>query len=177
MKTFSFIAGNLHDPSHGMTVAVDRSRLPPAMRVRLQLDDDGKAFPHVPRPVLRRPGNDVTHVEFVERTKLRVRLGDMEGHLHVEAGTRFESTGKSRLGDVKASGAIVSQRGPLRVAEITAAQAEFGIDKLPNDFHVFTIEADKPAGARPGEYFRVDVTQRDASGNVTGGIAVMFNFD
>ncbi len=177
MKTFSFIAGNKYDPSHGMTVGIDRSRIPPNMRVRLQLDDDGKAFPRLPRPAVSARGAEEGHVVFVERTKLRVKLGDIEGNLHVEAGTRFELTGRARLGDVKVEGAAVSTRGQLRVAEITAHHAEFGIDKQPNDFHVFTIEADKPAGAQPGQYFRVDVTQKDAGGTVIGGIAVMFNFD
>src|SRR5439155_14074461 len=97
MKRFSFIAGHRHDPSHGMVVGVDRSRVPASMHLRLNLDDDGSALPKIPRPATRAPGTDDGTITFVERATLRVKLGDVEGHLHVEAGTRFELTGCSRL--------------------------------------------------------------------------------
>lgn len=179
MKTFSFIAGNQYDPSRGMKVGIDRSKLPPSMKLRMQLDDDGRAFPKLPRTAARhaRAGDCAAHIEFIERTRLHVRLGSMEGQIQLEAGSRIELVDKVGLGDVRATGASISMRGSRRVADITSHVAAFEIDKQPNDFHVFTIEAEKPVGARPGDMYRVDVTQADADGNVVGGIAVMFTFD
>jgi hypothetical protein len=55
--------------------------------------------------------------------------------------------------------------------------AVFAIDRRSNEAHVFTIEAEKPLNAKPGQRYRVDVIQRSSTGVVVGGLTVAFMFD
>ena len=177
MKSISFISGSAFDTSSGMDIIVDRSAIPTQMRLGMWLDDDGKAFPTLPRARPAGGAGGEGEIVFIDATKLKMKIGGVEGIVSVAAGTRVDLTSKSTLGDVKVTGATVAYRGARRFAQITAPKAEFTIDKAPNAQHVLTLEAEKPSGARPGDQFRVDVAQRNASGVVVGGITVLFTFD
>ncbi len=177
MKSFSFISGNTFDASRGMTLVVDRSRLPSNMNLGMWLDDDGKAFPALPRTIGKTTAGEDGEVVFVDATRLRLKIGGVEAMVSVAAGTRVEIAPKTTVGEIKVTGASVTTRGTRRFAQLTAPKAEVAVDKQPNAVHVFTLDAEKPAGAPLGAAYRVDVAQRDATGTVVGGVTVVFKFD
>ena len=178
MKRFAFISGNKADASRGMQLVVDRSRVPAGMKLGLWLDDDGKAFPNLARPALRR-AVDAGCGEFVllDRTRIRARLCGFDGVLTVEPGTRFDAGLGEDVVPAEVRGGDVLSREGRRFAELRDPRSTIAIDKRPNDVHVFTLEAEAPPNAKAGERFRVDVVQKDATGTVVGGLTVLFAFD
>ncbi|MBI5535810.1 MAG: hypothetical protein HY898_24035 [Deltaproteobacteria bacterium] len=180
MKTFSFIAGNKADASQGMKLHVNRSLVPNHMHVGVWLDDDGKAFPHIVRPAterLARAGTAAADFVLLNRAQVATTLRGVEGVLTIEPGTRFDAGRGGELGEIKAFGAEIQTKLGRRFALIQTPKAVLTIDKQPHDFHVFTIEGKKPAGAKPGQQYRVDIAQENSKGVVVGGLTVIFTFD
>ncbi|MCC6665361.1 MAG: hypothetical protein IT375_16530 [Polyangiaceae bacterium] len=181
MKKFSFIAGHPADDSRGMTLVVDRSALPPDMKLGLLLDDDGKAIPGFDRGLAKRghagAGCDSTELVLLERVRIRARVGGMDGILTVEPGTRFDAALGGGPLRAEVDGGEIALRGGQRLVDVRAPRARVTVDKAPSAAHVFTLVADKPAGARPGERFPVEVTQYSSTGERCGAVAVMFTFD
>ncbi len=181
MKTFSFIAGHPADATRGMTLVIDRSALPDGMRLGMFLDDDGKAIPGFDRAATRRSaaGAASDGVEFVllERTRIRARVAGVDGVLTVEPGTRFDRDAGGDSVQAELDGGTLTYRDGRRYVDVTAPKAQVFVDKQPNAAHVFTLAADKPAGARPGEQYPVEVTQYARDGERCGAVAVLFTFD
>ncbi len=136
-------------------------------------------MPGLDRPARRRAaaGFPAADLVLLDRTRVRARLGPIEGVLTVEPGTRFDAGAPRELGEVSVKGGNIVLREGRRFAELRASEAVLSIDKRPNEFHVFTIEAERPLGARTGDRFRVDVVQTDVRGVTVGGLAVVFAFD
>lgn len=181
MKKFSFIAGHPADDTRGMTLVIDRSALPPDMKLGLVLDDDGKAIPGFVRGLANhRPaaaGCDAAELVLLERTRIRARIAGMEGVLTVEPGTRFDANMTGEHVRAEVEGGELALRGGQRVVDVQAPRARVTVDKAPKAAHVFTLVADKPAGARSGDRFPVEVTQYSRAGDRCGAVAVMFTFD
>jgi hypothetical protein len=177
MKSFSFVSGNSADSSRGMTLVVDRSRLPAQMNLGLWLDDDGKAFPGLPRTVPASPAGSVGEVEFVDPARVKIKVAGLDVIVKIAAGTRIELSPKRALGEIKVTGATVTTRGTRRFAQLVSPKSQIEIDKAPSAVHVFTLDAEKPPGAAPGATYRVDVAQNNSAGALVGGVTVIFKFD
>jgi hypothetical protein len=185
MKTFSFLAGSKADKTRGMQIVVDRTKVPTAARVGLRLDDDGKAYPNVPRrPRPLTPHGSLAgascpaELVLLDRARVRAKVGPVEGILTLQPGTRFDlAPAGDDVGTV--SGAEVKLRSGLRVAEVAEKPGlgEIQLDKLPGEQRVLTLEWEPPRGAVKGERHVVDVVQRSPSGVVTGGLRVEFVVD
>lgn len=182
MKKFSFIAGHPADETRGMTLVIDRSALPADMKLGVLLDDDGKAIPGFDRALSRRGaphagGCEAAELILLERTRIRARIAGMDGVLTVEPGTRFDQDGGGSNVRAEIEGGELLMREGRRYADVRAPRAQLFVDKQPNAAHVFTLVATKPAGARPGERFPVEVTQYTRAGERCGAVAVLFTFD
>lgn len=182
MKEFSFISGNRADGSRGMQLHIDRSALPSHMKLGLWLDDDGSAFPRLDRPARARGAGAPAHGQLAElvlldRARLRTKMGTVEGLLTLEPGTRFDAELPNELGRVALDGGRVVVRDGRRFAELEAARGVVQIDRQPHQLHVFTLRAERPAGAERGARYLVHVAQKNADGVTIGGVSVEFTFD
>jgi hypothetical protein len=177
MKSFSFLAGNAQDATRGMSIVVDRTALPAQMALGMWLDDDGKALPGYKRPAAKTVAAPQGEIVFLDTARLSVTLGGIQGTVKVAAGTHIEIGPRAPQDAVQAVGADIALRGTRRFAQITAPTAQIGIDRQPNAVRVLTIDAEKPAGAQPGDRFRVRVSQLTTDGKLVGGVTVVFTFD
>lgn len=180
MKTFSFISGNKADATRGMQLVINRRELPGDAALGVWLDDDGKAMPGFDRPARRRaaePRGPACEFVLLDRTRVRAKFGAMEGVLTLEPGTRFDGARGQDLGDVRSKGGELIDRGGRRFGVVREQSALFEIDRRAHEAHVFTLEAERPFNAKPGQRYRVDVIQRSATGVVVGGLTVAFVFD
>jgi hypothetical protein len=182
MKTFSFIAGHPDDPTRGMLLAIDRSRVPADMKLGMYLDDDGKQIPGFDRAAARRAalaahGAGPSAFVLLERTRIHAKLCGVEGVLTVEPGTRFDVNLGGELGALEIEGGELTMREGRRYADLKGPRPRLTLDKRPNAAHVFTLVAEKPPGANPGDLFFVEVTQLTRTGDRQGAVAVNFTFD
>lgn len=179
MKTFSFVSGTKVDASRSMALVIDRRALPTDMKLGLWIDDDGKQLRNVDRPATRggaQGGFGIGEVVFLERTRLRTRIGALDGVLTLEAGSRFESVSPGRLTALSVQGGEIREREGRRFADFNAPIGALRVERTPNEPHVFTIEAEKPAGAKAGERFVVHIAQKDETGVTVGGVTAVFVF-
>jgi subtilisin family serine protease len=178
--SFPFIAGSLYNADRLMSIVVDRSRLPKAMPLLLALDDDGSAFPLVDFGT--QPTNVTEHDDdggddglvFLERTRVKTRLGCCAGVLTLEKGSRFDCMKANRLGKVTAKGGEVILRGDKRYVEVKEPVVTVRMEKSANSIHPLSLRTTLPATAEEGEQFLIQVAQQDAQGLTVGGAAMVY---
>lgn len=178
--TFPFIAGNLYNAERRMSIVIDRSRLPQAMPLLLALDDDGSAFPLVdfetlPNEVDQREedGGDEGLV-FLERTRVKTRLGCCTGVLTLEKGSRFDCLKVHKLGQVSVKGGEVILRGDKRYVEVKESVVTIQMEKSPNRLYPLSLRTTFPATAEKGQQFVIQVAQQNAQGTTVGGAAMVY---
>lgn len=178
--SFPFIAGNLYNAERVMTLVIDRSRLPQAMPLLLSIDDDGSAFPlvdfeTVPSDV--EPVEDAcgdSSVVFLERTRIRTRLGCCAGVMTLEKGSRFDCLVTHKLGKVSVVGGEVILRGGKRYVDVKGSQVSVRMEKAPNAIHALSLRTTIPSTAVAGEQFMIQVAQQNTQGTTVGGAAMVY---
>jgi subtilisin family serine protease len=178
--SFPFIAGNLYNAERLMSIVIDRSRLPKAMPLILALDDDGSAFPLVDFET--QPTNENVHeddcgdnaIVFLERTRIKTRLGCCTGVLTLEKGSRFDCFKANKLGNVTVKGGEVILRSDKRYVEVKESMVTIQMEKLPNRFYPLSLRTTVPATAEKGEQFFIQVAQQNAQGTTVGGAAMVY---
>lgn len=178
--SFPFIAGNLYNAERVMSLTIDRSRLPQSMPLLLALDEDGSAFPLVDFEAL--PG-DVevpddgcgdSAVVFLERTRIRTRLGCCPGVMTLEKGSRFDCLKPRKLGKVTVVGGDVVLRGDKRYVDVKGALVTVRMEKAPNTLYPLALRTTIPAAALQGEQFLIEVSQHNSQGSTAGGAAMVY---
>lgn len=177
--SFPFIAGSLFDAGRLMTIVIDRSRLPKTMPLLLVLDDDGSAFPLVDFEA--QPSDETEHDDdcggglvFLERSRVRTRLGCCTGVLTLERGSRFDCLKVQKLGVVTVTGGEVILRGGKRYVEVKESVVRVQMEKSPNGIHPLSLRTTLPATAQRGEQFLIEVAQENAQGTTVGGAAMVY---
>lgn len=178
--SFPFIAGNLFNAEHLMSIVIDRSRLPKAMPLLLALDDDGSAFPLVDFET--QPTNQDEHEDscgddglvFLERTRVKTRMGCCTGVLTLGKGSRFDCLKVRKLGKVTVKGGEVILRGDKRYVEVKESVVTVQMEKSPNSLYPLSLRTTVPATAEKGEQFFIQVTQQNAQGTTVGGAAMVY---
>jgi len=179
---FPFVAGHVLNMETRMQLVIDRSRLPKAASVRLALDEGNLHFPNVdltPLPGTRpHDGGGCGNggLVFLERTRVKTRLGCCEGVLTIERGSSFDCLPADKVGEVSVKGGQVVLEGGMRYVEVRDGQAVITIDKAPGQRVAMSVQLRMPAGAVPGGSMpMVSVAQRDAAGRPVGGASAVFS--
>jgi hypothetical protein len=178
--SFPFIAGSLYNAERIMSIMIDRSRLPKTMPLLLALDDDGSAFPLVNFETQLSGGNQNTDdccddgLVFLERTRVKTRLGCSTGVLTLGKGSRFDCLKVNKLGKVTVKGGDVILRGDKRYVEVKASVVTVQMEKSPNSIYPLSLRTTLPATAEKGEQFFIQVTQQNAQGTTVGGAAMVY---
>lgn len=177
---FPFIAGSFYNPERIMSIVIDRSRLPKAMPLLLSLDDDGSAFPLVDFETLRTTDTQPTGdrcdegLVFLERTRVKTRLGCCTGVLTLEKGSRFDCLKAHKLGKVTVKGGEVILRDDKRYVEVKESIVTVQVEKAPNTLYPLSLQTTIPATAERGEQFVIQVAQQNAQGTTIGGAAMVY---
>lgn len=178
--SFPFIAGSLYNAERIMSIMIDRSRLPKTMPLLLALDDDGSAFPLVNFETQLSGGNQNTDdccddgLVFLERTRVKTRLGCSTGVLTLGKGSRFDCLKVNKLGKVTVKGGDVILRGDKRYVEVKASVVTVQMEKSPNRIYPLSLRTTLPATAEKGEQFLIQVTQQNTQGTTVGGAAMVY---
>jgi subtilisin family serine protease len=173
--TFPFLAGNLLNDEDVMEIVVDRSRLPQAMPLLLALDEGNEAFPLVDlTPVIRPEDPQDGGLVFLERTRIKTRLGCCDGILTLEKGSRFDCADAVRVGKVKVSGGVVILRDGRRFVEIREDTAVIRMEKQAGQLYPLALQTRIPGNAENGQDFFITVAQRNAAQETVGGATVMY---
>jgi hypothetical protein len=74
-------------------------------------------------------------------------------------------------------GGMLAVREGRRFAHLHEAVAAIHVEKQPRAVYQFTLEAERPPDAKPGDRYLVHVAQKTPAGVTVGGISVEFRFD
>lgn len=179
---FPFLAGNALNRDRFLELVVNRTALPRAATLLLDLDGPNVYFPqvdvdaHVPDGGGGGGGHDGCGggLVFLDRTRVRTRFGCCEGVLTLEKGSRFDCTDKRRVRDVSVKGGDVVVREGRRFAVLTEDIAVVRIEKAAGQLLPLVLEARLPGGVEKGRQLEVSVAQRDESRQVVGGASALF---
>lgn len=176
--SFPFIAGNLFNAERTMSLVIDRRRLPQGMPLVLSLDDDGRDFPQVD---FETPVVDGQHdscgdegLVFLERTRIKTRLGCCGGVLTLEKGSRFDCAKPRRLGQVTVVGGEVVLRDGKRYVEVKESVVTVKVEKAPNAIYPLSLKTTIPATAESGRQFFLQVAQQTDQGVTVGGASMVY---
>ncbi|NRF71714.1 S8 family serine peptidase [Aquincola sp. S2] len=174
--TFPFLAGHALNAEETMQLVMDRSRLPKNAIVRVALDEGNLHFPKVDlSPVPVKPDNgSCSGMVFLERTRVKTRLGCCEGVLTIEKGSSFDCAPRARVGKVKVQGGQVVLVGDQRYVEARDMQTVITVEKAAGQVVPMSVQVSLPTGLRAGERTMVSVAQRNAAGQVVGGASALF---
>jgi subtilisin family serine protease len=176
--SFPFIAGSLYNAERTMSIMIDRSHLPKAMPLLLALDDDGSAFPFVnfETQAINEHEDDCggDGLVFLERTRVKTRLGCCKGVLTLEKGSRFDCLKVNKPGKVTVKGGDVILRGDKRYVEVKESVVTVRMERSPNSIYPLSLRTTLPATAEKGEQFLIQVAQQNAQGTTVGGAAMVY---
>jgi hypothetical protein len=111
---------------------------------------------------------------FLERTRVKTRLGCCMGVLTIEKGSRFDCPPKRKLGEVTVIGGDVVLRGGRRFVELRNSVVRLQIQKDPGAMYPMSLHTTVPAGLDSGEQLMVQVSQQNAQGTTAGGAAMVW---
>ena len=173
--TLPFLAGHMLNAEATMQLVIDRSRLPKNALVRLALDEGNLHFPHVdltPEPT--KPDNgSCSGMVFLERTRVKTRLGCCDGVLTIEKGSSFDCAPNTRVGKVKVQGGQVVLIGDQRYVEARDTQTVVTVEKAAGQVVPMNVQVTLPTGLPAGKQSMISVAQRDAAGQVVGGASAV----
>jgi subtilisin family serine protease len=175
-ETFPFLAGHRHNRDRQLEIEVDRSLFPRAT-MRLLLDDQRRFFPSsVYETLVNEPRDeqDSDVIEWLDRTRIRTRLGRCRGILTLEAGSRFSCEHAGRSGDVEVEGGQVILEHGQRVVRLTEPLSRIRIQKRPGVVLPLALVTAIPADAEPGVPLTVRVRQRNEKGVIVGGASATY---
>jgi hypothetical protein len=171
---FPFITGHALNADTSMHLVVDRSRLPRSAVVRLALDEGNLHFPHVDLTPAPHPAKgDCGGMVFLERTRVKTRLGCCDGVLTIEKGSSFDCLPRERVGQIKVQGGQVVLEGDQRFVEVRDARAVIELEKAPGQQVPMSVHVHLPAGVPAGTLPLVSVAQRDGAGRTVGGASAV----
>jgi hypothetical protein len=176
---FPFIAGHRLDRAPALRLLIDRSRLPQAAVVRLALDEGNLHFPQVDLAPLPGKGNDgagcAAGMVFLERTRVRTRLGCCDGVLTLEKGSSFDCAQGQQVGEVRVlQGGRVVLEGRQRFVELTGQQTVLQIDKAAGQQLPLSLHLAWPSDTPMGAGALLSVAQQDLAGRTVGGASAAF---
>ncbi len=178
--TFPFIAGHSLNSERTLTLVVDRSRMPQGMLLRVALDEGNRFFPNVDlvfEPAPTDIGDGCGGIEFLDKTRIRTRIGCCEGVLTLAKGSRLDCPPRYRPGNVLVRGGELVLRDGKRYVEVREPQATIRIEKAPGQMLALEVQGALPAGIAAGTQMMLDVAQRDEAGQTVGGASMIWIAD
>ena len=181
-----FVAGNLANMESRMFIEVDRSKLPRGAKAYLLVDDDGSAFPMVDF----KPRHDHGHkdhtsdacdcgndtLSFMERTKVRTRLGCCESILTLEKGSVLEFVCTKQTKTIyNIKGGNLQVENGKRLIAITANKMMVELEKSPGSLVPMSVKVVLPANLQAGDQYSLSISQRNVQGNTVGGADTVYN--
>lgn len=171
---FPFVAGHVLNPDRAVELVVDRSRLPADMPLMLALDEGNRYFPRVDFKPAREQDTCQPGWEFMEKTRIRTRVGCCDGVLTLAGGSKFECPPKLNVGEVSVTGGELILRDGQRLVEIRESKAVIRMETTPHQAYPLILRAKVPATAGAGDEYPVNITQRNAGREVVGGAGAIF---
>jgi len=180
--TFPFLAGHVLNAERVMELVINRRNLAAGMPLLLALDEENRYFPQVDLADLahhpgHQPGDDdACHqgIVFLDKTRIRTRLGCCDGVLTLAKGSRFDCPPALHVGQVQVKGGEVILRNGRRFVEIRDDIAVVRLEKAPHQMYALSLQTRLPAGAQAGEQFSVSVAQRNEQQQTVGGASAIF---
>jgi subtilisin family serine protease len=177
--SFPFLAGHPSNRDTVLHLAIERSPdWPPETLLTLELDMGRRWFPDIDvDEVSAREPEEGRHRDcmlFLDRTRIRTRLGCCDGVLTLEPGSRFGCTEPEPGGEVSATGGDLAFRSTGRQVRIREHVATVTLPTAPGRYRplVLTVRA-VPGPAGPGP-LEVAVAQLGPDRAVIGGVSVRF---
>jgi hypothetical protein len=178
---FPFLAGHASNTQRFLELVIDRSALPRAMPLLLDVDGENTYFPEVQvDPPTWGPGQDQDDdrgcegLVFLDRTRVRTGFGCCVGVLTLERGSRFDCAPTKRVLGIDVIGGQVILRGNRRHVQITDDVAVVRLEKAAGQLLPLVLETRAHPGLAKGSEYEVSVAQRDEDHQVVGGASVMF---
>lgn len=175
--TFPFVMGHPLNREEVATLAIDRSRLPKDARLMLSLQDAGKAFPNLKTPereeaMEHRSEQDLV---FLDRTRVRTRIGRYEGVFVLEKGSGLTCVnGARQLSPTHIEGGHEISEGNEHMVEIENETAIVTLRKDAEQMYPLSLRLAIPEKAKKGEQFLLRVSQKDAKGTIVGGATAVY---
>lgn len=172
--TFPFVVGSAFSDDRIADVVVDRGRIPHDVEVLLDIDPRDDVLPHV-RAVETPVRSPLPGVEFVDRTRLRVKLGTglPPGLLTLEPGSKFLPGRLDALSIRDIVGGELVAKDGARAIKLVDRQSRVRIEKDPNALVPMALRIRVPQDAQAGEEFTFTVRQLDSAGRVLGGVTLV----
>ncbi|MBK7581894.1 MAG: S8 family serine peptidase [Myxococcales bacterium] len=178
---FPFLAGNVADTDDVFELSIEARRLPAGTLLRLGLDEPERAAPNLVLAALAHArgsgraesavGGCPTSLTLLDRARVAVSCGGPMGIVTLPPGTHFECGGPVRR-EVEVSGGSLVLDGGKRVVETREKRAVVRMGKARGAVIPMFLEIPVPFGIDPSERFYVDVIQRNAVGQVVGGLSL-----
>lgn len=177
---FPFLAGNAADLDDVFEIVVEARRLPSGTLMRLGLDEPERAAPNLDLAALNRAAAAAavpraagghTSLTLLDRARVAVNCGGPAGVVTLPPGTRFECAAGER-GDTQVTGGNLVLEGGKRVVETRGPRARVRMPKTPGAVMPLYLEIPVPPGTDDNERFSVDVIQKNAAGEVVGGVSL-----
>ncbi|MBI3206793.1 MAG: S8 family serine peptidase [Myxococcales bacterium] len=175
---FPFLAGNVVDEDETMELVIEAKSLPSGTLMRLALDEPERAAPNLDLSALSRspraaaaPRAGHASLTLLDRARVAIGCGDTIGIATLPPGTQFDCSGGAR-GDVRVTGGSVITSGGKRLVETRGAHTRVRLPKAPGSVLPLYLEIPVPAGVKKTDRFLVDVIQKNAAGQVVGGVSL-----
>ena len=175
--SFPFIAGHLKNNERFMDIVVENITKVPGVRMLLNLDDEGKAFPAIDFADVNKdlpgPGEENALV-FSETTKVETNLGCCRGTLTIVKGSRFDCLHKRVLTPVEVIGGEVIIRKGKRYVELRERKTIVKVSKEPGIIYPLSVVFELPANVEKNSELNFRVSQRDLQRTTVGGAGAIY---
>lgn len=177
---FPFLAGNPSDEDEVFEIVVEPRRLPAGAVTRLGLDEPERAAPKLDVAAISSAaaagpadpqGRCGTSLTLLDRARVAVRCGGPLGIVTLPPGTRFECVEPASSSVDVSGGALVIERGK-RIVEGRGGKVSARMNKAPGAVIPLYLEIPVPPGTPKSERYYVDIIQKNAAGEVVGGISL-----
>lgn len=177
-SAFPFISGHKTNLETSLGIRVDRSSLPAGAELYLSVDETGAAFPLVNfTPGTNGAPDKDCGMEFLERTRIRTKLGCCDGVLILEKGSRFTCGDGTNPSKITVVGGVVILEGGKRLIRIDDPVATVTLTKQPGQLLPLALQLQVAGPIPKGALGFVSVSQLDQKGQVVGGAGMAYVTD
>lgn len=172
---FPFMAGHKLNEKESMHLAIDRTELPRDVELLLDPSAPDNYFPaaYTKAAVNTKETETIHKLTFLDKTRIQVNVGNFRGKLTLAPGSIFEYGGpSSKKAILSVQGGELVQREGRSIVALHERKTEVKFQKTPGQLCQAMLRFKVPEPAKPGEIYRIRVTQQDHQGKVTGGVTL-----
>jgi subtilisin family serine protease len=170
---FPFVAGNAHDKSIYHELVIDRSGVPDAVELLLDVTPAKPVYAGIANGKPRGNGPLTAFVEGVEGFVERVEgfVENVEQRLERASVITAEADDDDDARYAVTGGETVTDGG-RQVVSLRSRVAVIGLFRAPGELREMQLTVRIPRGAKTGDTYRVTVAERNTSGRIVGGVTL-----